>query len=127
MRRTADLNSAPMSGVAHVRGMFGVWAMHLRVRQFGQFVGVATHSPHDCRHRWATRAAQAGTPITDLRDAGGWANFDTSSRYVERARVANVGLRLTQPARQRHVEDAGEGRVAVAQQSHMIGPCDFMV
>jgi integrase len=80
-----------------LEGTFGVRAMQLRVRQLGQVVGVATLSPHDCRHRWATRAAQAGTPITDLRDAGGWANFDTPSRYVERAKVANEGVRLTRP------------------------------
>lgn len=82
-----------------LEGTFGVRAMQLRVRQLGQVVGVATLSPHDCRHRWATRAAQAGTPITDLRDAGGWANFDTPSRYVERAKVANEGVPLTRPRR----------------------------
>jgi integrase len=91
-----------------LEGTFGVRAMQLRVRQLGQLVGVATLSPHDCRHRWATRAAQAGTPITDLRDAGGWANFDTPSRYVERAKVANAGVRLTRPARPVPEEDEGE-------------------
>jgi integrase len=76
-----------------------VRAMQLRVRQLGELVGAANLSPHDCRHRWATRAAQAGTPITDLRDAGGWSNFDTPSRYVERARVANEGVRQSKPPR----------------------------
>ena len=91
-----------------LEGTFGVRAMQLRVRQLGQLVGAATLSPHDCRHRWATRAAQAGTPITDLRDAGGWANFDTPSRYVERAKVANAGVRLARPARPTRDEDEEE-------------------
>lgn len=90
-----------------LEGGFGVRAMQLRVRQLGQLVGVATLSPHDCRHRWATRAAQAGTPITALRDAGGWANFDTPSRYVERARVANEGVCLSRGPR-RVADEADE-------------------
>ena len=93
-----------------LEGTFGVRAMQVRVRHLGARIGVAALSPHDCRHRWATRAAQAGTPINALRDAGGWANFDTPSRYVERATVANAGVRLTRlPHVAPEEEDGADG------------------
>ncbi|MBE2222208.1 MAG: tyrosine-type recombinase/integrase [Anaerolineae bacterium] len=50
-------------------------------------------SPHDLRHTWATRAAKGSNPFV-LRDAGGWTNMQTSSRYVERAKVVNEGIKL---------------------------------
>ena len=54
-------------------------------------------------------AAEAGTPINALRDAGGWANFDTPSRYVERAKVANAGVRLTRLPHVAPEEDGADG------------------
>lgn len=56
-------------------------------------LGIWELSPHDLRHTWATRAAKGSNPFV-LRDAGGWTNMQTPSRYVERAKVVNEGIRL---------------------------------
>lgn len=75
-------------------GTFGARSMQDRLLQLGQRIGVDRLSPHDGRHFWATTAARAGTPITDLRDAGGWSSFEMPSRYIERTQLANEGVRL---------------------------------
>lgn len=85
----------------------GVRAMQLRVYPLGELVVAASFSPHDCWYRSATPAAQAGTPITGLNDAESWAYFHTPSRYVEQAKVANEGVRLSRPP-QPVSEDHGE-------------------
>lgn len=52
-------------------------------------------SPHDCRHFWATDAAKNGTDPFRLQEAGGWSSLDMPRRYIEDAKIANVGVKLT--------------------------------
>lgn len=65
-----------------------------RVRFLGKQAGIEGLSAHDLRHAWATQAARHGTPIDRLQDAGGWASPAMPLRYVERAAVANDGVKL---------------------------------
>lgn len=74
---------------------FGTRAIGYRVKTLGAAVGAPTLSPHDCRHNWATDAAQNKTSPAALRDAGGWSNFDTPNIYVEQGTIANAGVDLT--------------------------------
>ncbi len=65
-----------------------------RIRLLGRdLLNVWELSPHDLRHTWATHAAQHNDPFA-LRDAGGWTNMQTPSRYVERSKVANEKIVL---------------------------------
>ncbi|MCP4425022.1 MAG: site-specific integrase [Chloroflexi bacterium] len=65
-----------------------------RIKMLGRdILGIWELSPHDLRHTWATRAARNSNPFV-LRDAGGWSNMQTPSRYVERAKVVNEGIQL---------------------------------
>lgn len=69
-------------------------AIGARVKALGRdILGIWELSPHDLRHTWATHAAKHSNPFA-LRDAGGWSNMQTPSRYVERAKVANEGIKL---------------------------------
>lgn len=71
-----------------------VRAIGARVKILGRdILSIWELSPHDLRHTWATRAAKNSSPFV-LRDAGGWTNMQTPSRYVERARVVNEGIKL---------------------------------
>ena len=65
-----------------------------RVRTLGELVGIQGLSPHDCRHSWATRAANHGTPLDRLKQAGGWSNLQTPLRYIKNAAIANEGVIL---------------------------------
>ena len=69
-------------------------AITARVRKLGEEMGIPGLSAHDCRHYWATRAANQGTDAFALRDAGGWNSIAMPSRYVEAAEVANERVRL---------------------------------
>jgi integrase len=69
-----------------------------RVQELGRMVGVENLSPHDLRHSWALRAAKYKTDAFALRDAGGWASMTVPGRYVEAAKVANEGIKLSGPA-----------------------------
>lgn len=74
--------------------VMSVRAIGARVKVLGRdILGVWELSPHDLRHTWATHAAKHSSPFV-LRDAGGWSNMQTPSRYVERAKVANEGIKL---------------------------------
>jgi len=66
-----------------------------RVQQLGRMVGVDNLSPHDLRHNWAVRAAKHKTDAFTLRDAGGWSSMAVPGRYVEAAKVANEGIKLS--------------------------------
>lgn len=77
-----------------VEGM-SVRAIKARVQFLGLTVGVSQLSPHDCRHAWATFAANAKTDILSLQEAGGWASLAMPRHYVERSRIANEGVRLS--------------------------------
>lgn len=69
-------------------------AISARIKILGRnILSIWELSPHDLRHTWATIAAQKSNPFA-LRDAGGWTNMQTPSRYVERNRVANDGIEL---------------------------------
>ena len=72
-----------------------VRAINERVRVLGVAVGVENLSPHDCRHAWATDAAQTGTDAFALRDAGGWSSLAMPARYVEAAAIANARVKLS--------------------------------
>ncbi len=59
-------------------------------------VRVGSLSAHDCRHYWATDAARNGTDPFRLQEAGGWSSLVMPRRYVEDAKIANKGVRLSQ-------------------------------
>ena len=74
--------------------VMSVRALGSRIKILGRdILGLWELSPHDLRHTWATRAAKGSNPFV-LRDAGGWTNMQTPSRYVERAQVVNEGIKL---------------------------------
>ena len=74
--------------------VMSVRAIGTRIKILGRdILGLWELSPHDLRHTWATRAAKGSNPFV-LRDAGGWTNMQTPSRYVERAKVVNEGIKL---------------------------------
>lgn len=74
--------------------VMSVRAIGARVKLLGRDVlGVFDLSPHDLRHTWATEAAKTSNPF-DLRDAGGWSNMQTPSRYVEKTEVVNERIKL---------------------------------
>ena len=74
--------------------VMSVRAIGARIKILGRdILGIWELSPHDLRHTWATRAAKRSNPFI-LRDAGGWTNMQTPSRYVERAKVVNEGIQL---------------------------------
>lgn len=87
------LRGSRKDGRLHEAGMSGR-AITKRVAELGRAIGVEGLSAHDCRHYWATLAARNGTPIDRLQDAGGWSSPAMPLRYVERAKVANEGVRL---------------------------------
>lgn len=83
-RKNGDLSNTAMS----------TRAIGARIKLLGRdIIGVWELSPHDLRHTWATLAAKKSNPFA-LRDAGGWSNMQTPSRYVERNKVANEGIEL---------------------------------
>lgn len=83
-RKNAKLTNQVMS----------VRAIGARIKILGRdILSIWELSPHDLRHTWATRAAKGSNPFI-LRDAGGWTNMQTPSRYVERSKVVNEGIQL---------------------------------
>lgn len=75
-------------------GVMSVRAIRERVAVLGERIGVASLSPHDLRHTWATRAARGKSDPFALRDAGGWSSLAMPSRYVESNSVANARIEL---------------------------------
>lgn len=71
-------------------------AITKRVEVLGRdmFIGVEGLSAHDCRHYWATRAAEQGTDPFALQEAGGWTSLAMVRNYVEAAKIANSGVKL---------------------------------
>jgi len=87
------LRSSVKGGKLAKRGMT-TRAIGYRVKELGQqLVDEWELSPHDLRHTWATHAAKETGPFA-LRDAGGWSNMQTPSRYVEKSAIANQGVKL---------------------------------
>jgi integrase len=77
-----------------LRGGMSERAINKRVGELGRAIGIQSLSPHDMRHYWATRAARMGTDPFALQEAGGWNSLAMPRRYVERARIANEGVKL---------------------------------
>jgi integrase len=87
------LRSSLKNGKLATRGMTPR-AIGYRVKDLGVSVlSIWELSPHDLRHTWATHAARDTNPFV-LRDAGGWTNMQTPSRYVEKTAVVNDGIEL---------------------------------
>lgn len=70
-------------------------AITARVKALGEEIGVFGLSAHDCRHFWATDAARNRTDAFVLQEAGGWSSLAMPRRYVEAAKIANEGVKLT--------------------------------
>ncbi len=68
-----------------------VQAIQVRVRLLGEQIGLFGLSPHDCRHYWATYWATK-VDVLRLQEAGGWSSLEMPRRYVERSRIANLGM-----------------------------------
>lgn len=96
-RKTKQLPSEAETEAAEmISGENGMTAGAItkRVGVLGKQLGLASLSPHDCRHYWATSATRGGTDIKSLQDAGGWKSPAMPLRYVESAAVANAGVKL---------------------------------
>ncbi len=70
-------------------------ALALRVRKYGQRIGIDHFSPQDCRHFYAEDAIRNGTDLQTLRDAGGWKTLEIPARYADRQPIANQGVKLS--------------------------------
>lgn len=66
-------------------------AIQARVRFLGEQIGLFDLSPHDCRHYWATYWEKK-VDILQLQEAGGWSSLEMPRRYIERAKIANIGM-----------------------------------
>lgn len=66
-------------------------AIQARVRFLGEQIGLFDLSPHDCRHYWATYWAKK-VDVLRLQEAGGWSSLDMPRRYVEKSKIANIGM-----------------------------------
>ncbi|CDQ09682.1 tyrosine-type recombinase/integrase [Acidithiobacillus ferrivorans] len=59
---------------------------------------------HGLRHTWASWHVQAGTPLADLKELGGWASLEMVQRYAHLSPdhtaqyAANVGVHGTKMA-----------------------------
>jgi integrase len=69
-------------------------AITKRVAALGRKIELSGLSVHDCRHYWATQAARNNTPMDRLQDAGGWSSLAMPARYIEAAKIANMGVNL---------------------------------
>jgi len=87
-RKGGVLTNKPMSGRAITK----------RVADLGRrLLGIEEPplSAHDCRYYWATDAARNKTDAFSLRNAGGWSSLAMPARYVEDAKIANEGVKLS--------------------------------
>ena len=94
MRKSGTLLRGSRKNNKLTNQVMSVRAIGARIKTLGRdILGIWELSPHDLRHTWATRAAKDSNPFV-LRDAGGWTNMQTPSRYVEKARIVNEGIKL---------------------------------
>ncbi len=94
MRKSGPLLRGSRKNAKLTNQVMSVRAVGARVKILGRnILSIWELSPHDLRHTWATRAAKGSNPFV-LRDAGGWTNMQTPSRYVKRSKVVNEGIRL---------------------------------
>lgn len=75
-------------------GSYPVRSINKRVRALGRVVDIATLSPHDLRHYWATHALKKGTSVRALQQAGGWNSPYMPLRYAADTEIANEGVIL---------------------------------
>jgi len=81
---------------------------------------VEHYSPHDARHTWATRLADAGVALEKIRQWGGWSSLRLVQRYARATDEAALALLRTAEAgsdrdAQATREDREEGRTGDAQ------------
>ena len=69
--------------------------LRARIQLLGKRAGIEHLAPHDLRHAWATDAARNGTDLKALQDAGGWASPAMPLHYIESAKIANAGVKLS--------------------------------
>ncbi len=77
-----------------LEGFMSKSAINQRVRALGEAIGVEHLSPHDCRHFWASSAAEAGTDLESLKQAGGWTSLEMVLRYIKEREIANERVKL---------------------------------
>jgi len=65
-----------------------------RVYTLARKIGVVGLSAHDCRHYWASRAAQLGADPFSLQEAGGWTSLAMPRRYVQERVISNDGIEI---------------------------------
>lgn len=70
-------------------------AIQARVRFLGEQIGLFDLSPHDCRHYWATYWAKK-VDVLRLQEAGGWSSLEMPRRYIEKSKIANIGMTSTE-------------------------------
>lgn len=69
--------------------------LRTRIGQLGRLAGVASLSPHDLRHAWATRVGRSKkTTLKAFVEAGGWNSPAMALRYQDDAQIANEGVEL---------------------------------
>jgi integrase len=85
-RKGGELTTKPMSARAITK----------RVAYLGKRLGIERLSAHDCRHYWASDAAENDTDLLALMDAGGWTSPAMPARYVEAAKIANERVKLSE-------------------------------
>jgi integrase len=94
LRQSGILLRGSRKGGKLTDDVMSVRAIGSRVKTLGRdILDIWELSPHDLRHTWATQAAKHSNPFV-LRDAGGWTNMQTPSRYVARAKTVNEGIKL---------------------------------
>ena len=76
--------------------------------------GISNLRVHDLRHTFGTRAADAGVPLTAIRDVMGHKTTGTTQKYAhatddgKRRAVESVGRKLTNPVPIRSQKAVGE-------------------
>jgi len=75
-------------------GRMSIRAITERMRYLCAKIGIQGASAHDGRHSWATAAAEAGTDIKTLQEAGGWNGLQMPAQYIAAREVANEKLKL---------------------------------
>ena len=77
-------------------GRMSTRAINKRVSVLGKGVGIATLSPHDCRHYWTTAAIRGGSDIKSVQEGGGWKSPHMPLQYASRGAIANAGIHLAE-------------------------------
>lgn len=76
-----------------VRGALTYEGIRSIVDNLGKEIGL-DWSSHDARHSYATRAIDAGSPLTAVAAAGGWSTLSMLQRYVNEGETTNDDVKL---------------------------------